>query len=204
MTDENGLKLHGALAKKLLLAGEHYKQEGHIPKLMAFTSVVAAFNEYARATNAPTDVCFMLSDMMGEFANLGEGRPTNIIKPQKTKNSPRTSVLYEGLWAAAAVYIDCNGVSDEVCARAEEKLRYAGCPLPRNSTHGTEDPGASIKNWRKRKRSARRSKMLDQLFQDYRDVIDQRVRETGTPLEKVAEFIMDKAVENFRISLKVP
>ena len=46
---------------------------------------------------------------------------------------------HEFLWAAGAVYIDIHKGNIEASKRAEEKLRYAGCPLPRNSTMGRKN-----------------------------------------------------------------
>ena len=196
MADEEGPKLHRALRKKLLIAAHRYKQGGN-SKLEAFTNVVAAFNEYARATNAPADVCLMLVDMIGEFANLGEGRPSKILTPQKTKNSPRTTVQREVLWAYAAVFVDYHGGTDKACRDAERKLCIAGCPLPRNSGFGTEVPGASIKNWRKQRKKSRRSKSIDQHFEAARDLVDKLARKSQIPQQKAAEHILDIAAENF-------
>ena len=183
------LPAHASLITELLDAAAHYKQAGEIAKLEAFAKVAAAFNNYARATNTPSDVCFMLSDLIGEFANRAEGRPPRIPERQKMKSDPRTTVQREALLAYAAVYVDYHGGTDEACRKAERKLRSTG-------GEGTGIK-TGIKNWRKQRRSKRQSKSIDQHFENARNLVDKLASNSQISPQKAAEQILDIAVKSF-------
>jgi hypothetical protein len=201
MTPDDGLAVHRELARRLLQAARHWRT-GNSPKLGAFVQAVEAFNIYARATNAPADVCAMLGDMLGEFTNLWEGRQARSLKPQKLKNGPRVPVQREGVWAAALVFIDHHGGTADACARAERKLKAAGCPLPSNQTASTSKPGASLRNWRKeqqRRQSRRKSGVLEQLFEGHRAQVDRIAQSHGVTPGQAAERALDVAIKNFGV-----
>jgi len=188
---EDWLVAHKRLMVGLLQAVDHRQQND----LEAFAKVVAEFNEYARATNAPPNVCLLLSDMLGDLANRAEGRPSQTPKPQRTKQSPRTSVQKEMLWAATSVWIDERNGTDQAHIDAERKLLSAGCPLPTNPTHGTQQPGLSIKNWRKQSGSGRRSKVAEPFFKANRDLVDRLVAGRDRSREEASELMFDAAIK---------
>ena len=196
ITAEEGLAVHRELGKRLLLAADDLWKQGK--RLEAFSQVVFAFNEYARATNAPYDVHAMLVDMQADFSNRAEGRP--ILKPQRTKNSPRKPVQFEALLAYASVCIDYHGGTPTACKNVEDKLRKANCPLPNNRTHGAKTSGASMQNWRKQRRSKRQSESINLHFEAARDDVKKLASEKRISRAEAADVILDFAIEVFRVT----
>ncbi|MFC3725938.1 hypothetical protein [Neoaquamicrobium sediminum] len=179
-----------SLATALDAAAECYE---HGNPLIAYAQVAVGLNEFARTLNAPPAVTRMLADMLGDFANLNEGRPAANLKAKRVKSAPRQPIQHLPLWAAASVFVDYMPDKKAAFIEAERRLTAAGCPLPRNNTHATSRPGASLEGWRKQRRSRRLLPAFDRAVAGWAADIDRLVR-VGMSREEAASRLLDEAI----------
>lgn len=173
--DFDPFEVHFQLGRKLQSASALWRGQSPDDKLDALAVVLVALNEYARSTNAPSDVLWLLTDSLGELGNLRDGRGSEVFGAPYVPGSKKRRLQSEMLWAAASVFIDNQPRKEAARIEAERIIHAANLPLPGSSTK----PGARLRKFQTDNSAVKRDDEMNKHFEAVADIVAALMDEGG-------------------------